>query len=942
MRRAAIWLSISEYSRREAIDALGLEGDRIINASEAIDGRFQPRLIDHATAKQIREKFNICRSFVLYTGGADERKNLVRLIQAYAGLSASLRAGHQLVLAGKMPKDDVERLGHIAETAGLQADELIFTGYVTDEELVQLYNLCRLYVFPSWHEGFGLPALEAMACGAPVIGADTSSLPEVIGLKEALFDPYDVSAIAAKIAQVLEDDAFRAALRAHGLQQAERFSWDETAKRAIAAWKRLPGRVPADYLDRSMTHNRLLAALAKPLAHAGKRDLIAVADCLAKNESTGVERQLLLDVSELCQRDAATGVQRVVRSYMKWLLQSPPSGFRVEPVYATREEGYRYARRFTLRFLGRDDAQVHDAPIYWQRGDVFFGLDMQHHVQLADAAFFRQLISEGVVVKFLVYDLLPLQFAHLFKDSNVKELHAQWLAMIAATDGAICISKATADALEAWIDEHHIPRSSTFHIRWVHPGADIDGSKPSRGVPDDAHAVLHMLHQSPTFLSVSTIEPRKRQKQILEALEQLWQNGEDVNLVFVGRQGWKTETLAERLRTHPESGRRLFWLEGISDEYLGKVYAASACLIAASLNEGFGLSIIEAAQWGLPIIARDIPVFREVAGDSAFYFKGDAPKDLADALKAWLGLFQKKDHPSSAAIRWLTWRQSTEKLKAVLLKTSCPRRQLLVDVSELAQRDVQTGIQRVVRNILKEWLRHPPDGFRVEPVYATVDQPYLYARSFTEKFIGLRESLQTDEPIDYAPGDIFLGLDLQPQVVSANRMFYQTWRRQGVQVKFVPYDLLSLLSPQYFPPGTDEGFKRWLEIIAESDGAVCISQSVAVELDRWLRQSGIGRRSKFKIDWFHMGADIDNSATSKGLPSDAAFVPQHQQSAQLPYGGYTRTTQGPRSRTRRLPTTLAIRDRCQLDHRWQTGVDGRTPCRTSSCAPRTQQTPLLA
>jgi len=873
LQRAATYLAVSESSRQEGIRQLGREPEIFINILEAVEPYFQPLSIAEAATRQLREKFGIHRSFVLYTGGADERKNLPRLIQAYASLPASLRARHQLVFAGKMPEGDVARFRHIADATGLKADALIFTGYVTDEELVHLYNLCRLYVFPSWHEGFGLPALEAMACGAPVIGANTSSLPEVIGLEDALFDPFDVEAISAKLTQALEDEAFRDRLREHGLRQAQKFSWDETAKRSIEAWERLPSRVQAEYLDRSLAHNRLLGALAKPLAHADEPELIAVSDCLAKNKSVGVERQLLLDVSELCQRDAATGVQRVVRSYLRWLLESPAPGFRVEPVYATREEGYRYARRFTLRFLGRDDAQAHDAPICWQRGDVFFSLDMQHHVQLAHASFFRQLISEGVVVKFLVHDLLPIQLADMFKDSNAKELHEQWLAMIAATDGAICVSKATADAFEAWIAEHNIPRSPTFHIRWVHNGADIDGSKPSCGLPDDAEAVLHTLRQRPSFLCVSTIEPRKRQQQILEAVEQLWQNGEDVNLVLVGQQGWKTEALVERLRTHPESGRRLFWFEGISDEYLGKVYAASTCLIAASLNEGFGLSLIEAAQWGLPIIARDIPVFREVAGDSAFYFKGDTAQELADALRVWLSLFQRNIHPSSAMMRWLTWQQSAEKLKEVLVRKNYPHRQLLVDVSELAQRDVRTGIQRVVRSILKEWLHNPPDGYRVEPVYAAaVSQPYRYARRFTAQFLGMAPDALADEPIDYAPGDIFFGLDFQPQVQAAKRDFYQALRRYGISVQFLVHDLLSVQMPQYFLPGNAEGFSRWLMVVTECDGAVCVSRSTADALESWLEENPPKRMRPFSINWSHNGANIGNSAPSKGLPPDAEQV----------------------------------------------------------------------
>ena len=127
------------------------------------------------------------------------------------------------------------------------------------------------------------------------------------------------------------------------------------------------------------------------------------------------------------------------------------------------------------------------------------------------------------------------------------------------------------------------------------------------------------------------------------------------------------EALVERLRTHPELGKRLFWLEGISDEYLDKIYAASACLIAASAGEGFGLPLIEAARHKLPILARNIPVFREVAGTYASYFNGNKSDDLACAIHDWLALFVKDKHPKSANMPWLTWAQSAERLKAVLL-----------------------------------------------------------------------------------------------------------------------------------------------------------------------------------------------------------------------------------------------------------------------------------
>jgi len=166
---------------------------------------------------------------------------------------------------------------------------------------------------------------------------------------------------------------------------------------------------------------------------------------------------------------------------------------------------------------------------------------------------------------------------------------------------------------------------------------------------------------------VGTIEPRKGHAQTLAAFELSWAEGMDTNLVIVGKQGWMVEKLVEKLRHHPELGRRLFWLEGISDEYLEKVYASCTCLIAASEGEGFGLPLIEAAQHKLPIIARDIPVFHEVAGEHAFYFKGKEPDDLAKAVQKWLELYRSGQHPKSDDMPWLTWNESASQLLDIII-----------------------------------------------------------------------------------------------------------------------------------------------------------------------------------------------------------------------------------------------------------------------------------
>ncbi len=1068
-RRSDLWLAISESSSQEGVEYLKLPAERCVSISTDADEQFQVISVTAEVERSVREKYKLSRNFVMYTGGIDYRKNIEGLIRAYAKLSTNLRAIHQLAIVCSVQEDSRNRLIQLAGEHGLNAHEIILTGFVPEEDLVILYNLCAAFIFPSWHEGFGLPALEAMRCGAPVIAANTSSLPEVVGWADALFDPHSDEAIAQAIERVLTDRPFCDQLRAHGRKRATKFSWDETAERAIVAMERvvaqcqphgfrlglqhgrpklayvsplppersgisdysaellpafalyyeidvvvaqhhvtstwisancpirsvdwfiknhgrydrivyhfgnspfhqhmfgllknIPGVVvlhdfflsgiqahrefhggaphawadalyashgyaalhardtsidpneiiwrypanlpvlqratgvivhsensrrlaaqwygseagadwavvpllrspPPTQSDRAaaraalglatddllvcsfgilgptkLNHRLLQAWLASDLAanckahlvfvgenhpgdygrnllraisvgNVGKRIKItgwadgdtfrrylaaadigvqlrtlsrgetsaAVLDCMNYGMATiinahgnladidssavwalpdafdddhliealnilahdpqrrrrlgdlGAElvranhspaacagqyaeaiegyyqrataglpglltalalthpvaaelnplasslansfppaprmRQLLVDVSELAQHDAKTGIQRVVRGILKEWLLNPPSGFRVEPVYATLSGGYRYARQFTEAFLGLHQQALLDEPIDHAPGDIFIALDFQTHVQVAHGNFFQNLRRQGVSVQFVVYDLL-LELSPEFFQPGGAHAFRPWLSVVAASDAAHCISKAVANQLEQWISSHETSRKGKpLIIDWFHLGADVETSSPTRGLPVESPTTLAQVAARPSFLMVGTLEPRKGHAQVLDAVDILWRDGQDINLVIVGKQGWMIDALVQRLHQHPQAGKKLFWLEGISDEYLERIYAASTCLIAASYGEGFGLPLIEAAQLKLPIIVRDIPVFREVAGEHAYYFNAAQPDELAQALRDWLALFQFKTHPCSNAMPWLTWKESAENLMKNLL-----------------------------------------------------------------------------------------------------------------------------------------------------------------------------------------------------------------------------------------------------------------------------------
>ena len=571
-------------------------------------------------------------------------------------------------MAGKIREGQLAEVRTAALKAGLIDGEILFTDYVTDDELIALYNLCSVFVFPSWYEGFGLPALEAMACGAVVIGANTTSLPEVIGNPDALFEPFDCDDIAAKMAQVLEDETFREGVRAYGLLQAKMFSWDLTARRAITAFESIPNPHQESFSELQPILGRLIQAISEsPKIAIHDFELKEIAYAVDRSLPERAPRQLFVDISELVQRDARTGVQRVTRSILHQLLIMPLAGYIVVPVYATIDQpGYRYARRYMQAF-GAEVANSDDEIISTRPGDIFLGLDLQHHTTRVQAKFLLQARQDGVFVYFVIYDLLPIHFPDYWpKEHSVDQVHRDWLYTICNFDGVVCISRAVVDELEVWLKDNSPRRFRPLAIKWFHLGADVDSSIPSKGLPENAEDVLIAIGSKPSFLSVGTVEPRKGQAQTLAAFELLWQAGQDINLVLVGKQGWKMEPLVEKLRSHAEFGKRLFWLEGVSDEYLENIYASSTCLIAASEGEGFGLPLIEAAQHKLPIIARDIPVFREVAGKHAFYFAGRNPGELEKAVLEWLALYRVGRSPNASDMPWLTWQQSAEQLISTL------------------------------------------------------------------------------------------------------------------------------------------------------------------------------------------------------------------------------------------------------------------------------------
>ena len=389
--------------------------------------------------------------------------------------------------------------------------------------------------------------------------------------------------------------------------------------------------------------------------------------------------RIFLDITATQKNGLRTGIERVARALIKEMIAQRLPNYRVEPVYLIWENQqwtYRFARQYTLDLLGLPPEILLDDVVDFNLGDVMIGLDISDDIVRAHnefPEFFAKIKRSGVKFYQVVHDLLPLQMPYFFPE-GAAVFHHQWLQVVTNFDGLVAISKSVSDDLDQWMKENLIERNTHFKISYSHHGADVRNSGPSFGLPNNFSLKMEAFAERPTFLMVGTIEPRKGYLQVVQAFSTLWGQGSDVNLVIVGNEGWKPLSehmrrnipeVIDSIKSNPELNRRLFWLEGISDEYLEKVYANSRCLIAASEGEGFGLPLIEAAQYGLPIIARDIPVFREVAGNFAYYFdNSNDPDVVCRAVIDWLKLFDEGVHPRSENMPWLTWSESAKNLLA--------------------------------------------------------------------------------------------------------------------------------------------------------------------------------------------------------------------------------------------------------------------------------------
>lgn len=305
-----------------------------------------------------------------------------------------------------------------------------------------------------------------------------------------------------------------------------------------------------------------------------------------------------------------TGIQRVVRSISSYALRTG----RGMPVIV--EDG-----QIKPLFTGPWPDEVEMAP-----GDILLLLDLPAHEDL-DVLIDRA-NARGVRIISVIYDLIPILYPGLSTPGSSKPFKAVIDRLLAVSTGVVTISKCVADDVLAYAASQPLHRKDgPLRIGWNHLGGDFASpiAQPARRLPNVPARF---------FLGVGTIEPRKGWDIAIAAMERYWANGGDAGFVLVGARGWNTLHLENLIEEHPEFGRRLVWMNQADDATLTTLYADAIALLYPSVAEGFGLPLIEAKHFGTPVIASDLPIFREIAGDDVTYFRLLDAEDLARQIDA--------------------------------------------------------------------------------------------------------------------------------------------------------------------------------------------------------------------------------------------------------------------------------------------------------------------
>jgi glycosyltransferase involved in cell wall biosynthesis len=779
LKNAELLLAISGHSRQEAIAALQLPAERVVNISSAVGPEFHPRQQDPALKQALYARFGLVREFIMYTGGIDFRKNIEGLIEAYALLPGALRRQYQLAIVCNIADHDRIRLQRVVAKFGLVASDVVFTGYVSDEDLVALYNSTGLFVFPSLQEGFGLPALEAMSCGAPTIGSDSSSIPEVIGRADALFDPTRVRSIADKMGQVLTDADLRASLSAHGLVQAKQFSWDASARRALDAFEETHRR----------NRPRMVLPVDAPSNRPERRPRLAYVSPLPPERSgiADYSAELLPELARYYDIDLIVAQEQIGDV---WLT----SNFPAHDAAWFEQHAHQFDR--VMYHIGNSSFHQHMFDLLERHPGIvvlhdFFLSGIINYIEPGSPYpnHYCRALYQSHGYRALLDEIEGGRERSLYQYPCNKTVLDQ-------AAGVIVHSAFSATLAEQWYGAGSARDWARIALLRVLPGAlDKAAARRALGVAEDDFLVC----------SFGLLGMTKCHERIVET----WLGCElaadrQCHLVFVGENnalGWG-RALQDRI-----DGAERITITGFASTETYRHYLAAADVAIQLRTRSRGetsAAVLDCLAYRLPTIINAHGSATEVPADVTIKLADEfSDAELAEAIlrlrrtpalaqqlsRSAAAYMDDEHHPARIGAQYRdaieAFQHSSDKLRyrrllsslaaipspsaldehelaatAACISANSARqgpRQLLIDVSELIAGGGLAAASGNFGQLVKDLVDAAPDGYRVEPV-ARIDGIFRYARRFTLDLIGRPELVLDDAPADIKGGDHLLTL----------------------------------------------------------------------------------------------------------------------------------------------------------------------------------------
>jgi glycosyltransferase involved in cell wall biosynthesis len=871
-------LAISESTRQDAIEILGIAPERVVNISGASSGGFRKLDMTPQQTAEIKRRFGIDKPFVLCSGNDDYRKNQDGMIAAYALLPKAMRERYQLVFN---QVGDAAAFNRKLREAGLSQREIVITGHVSDAELIALYNLSELCVFPSHYEGLGLPVLEAMACGVPVIAANNSSMPEIVTCGEALFDAADPNAIAAALRNTLSDDAFRQALAEYGPARAQAFTWEETSRRAWLA------------LETAVADHQAAALQKLPPPHKPK---IAFVSPLPP-QKTGISTYCAELIQYLAHHFE---LELFVQAGCEVSDSFEAAGF---AVYPHTELIARRSLYLTVVYqFGNSTFHTHMLALLRE----FPGVVVLHDFFLSNLAYDREFL-QGYHDAF-AHDI---DASHGLRGLVDYRRHGQGRARRDWPINWTVLSKAT--ALIVHSPFHFKLLERYFGYGWtpalqVVPQLRTLTPARSERVHTQRREALGLPADALVICSFGFVAHTKLNDVLLEAFARMLPSiGQRVLLVFVGEIG--DDEFSRRLKRRmldPDSAGAVK-VTGFVDDATYAAYLDAADIAVQLRTESRGetsRAVLDCLAHGVPTIVNGHSTFNDYDGSAVL--KVDDPPSIASVKEALLRLAKDADYRNALAQRGREWvgvrhnpeavaahyaavigaslgadeRRVVEQLADALSQGPCddaligrivcdaginaalraiPR--VLIDVSRIAEHDPLTGIERVIKNLVREMFALDEPARQLELV-RMADGRLVRAARFAESTLGLADgSLGEERPVGIGSGDTLLMLDSSWLLIDQFVPLFDAVRARAGQVSSVVYDLIPIRHPHTCHEAVVGAFRYWLDqAIVQSDQLLCISKSVADDVAAYVAEESIQLVRPLRLTNFGLGADIKAAA----------------------------------------------------------------------------------